>query len=106
MKAPSEHHDAEPNEREIRFLSDQSGIPFVEVRTLFRHEARRLGMGAKVGSYLAVLTASNVRGMLRRRARLAAAARSVQEPNAARAWREQRHLQRWEDDGGKLRRAP
>lgn len=105
MKAPSEHHDPEPNEREIRSLSDQSGIPLVEVRTLFRHEAR-LGMGAKVGSYLAVLTASNVRGTLRRRARLAAAARSVQEPNAARAWREQRHLQRWEDDGGKVRRAP
>jgi len=105
MKAPSEHHDPEPNERAIRSLSDQSGIPLVEVRTLFRHEARRLGMGAKVGSYLAVLTTSNVRGMLRRRARLAAAARSVQEPNAARAWREQRNLQRWEDDGGKVRRA-
>ena len=106
MKAPSEHHDPEPNEREVRSLSGQSGIPLVEVRTLFRQEARRLGMGAKVGSYLAVLTTSNVRGMLRRRARLAAAARSVQEPNAARAWREQRHLQRWEDDGGKVRRAP
>jgi len=105
MKAPSDH-DPERNEREIRSLSDQSGIPLVEVRTLFRHEARRLGMGAKVGSYLAVLTASNVRGMLRRRARLAAAARSVQEPNAARAWREQRHLQRWEDDGGEVRWAP
>jgi hypothetical protein len=105
MKAPSEHRDPEPNEREIRFLSDKSGIPLAEVRTLFRHEARRLGMGAKVGSYLAVLTASNVRGMLRRRARLAAG-RSVQEPNAARAWREQRYLQRWEDDGGKVRRAP
>jgi len=106
MKAPSLHRDPEPNEREIRFLSDQSGIPLVEVRTLFRHEARRLGMGAKIGSYLAVLTTSNVRGMLRRRARLAAAARVVQEPNAAQAWREQRHLQRWEDDGGKVRRAP
>lgn len=106
MKAPSDLRDKEPNEREIRSLSDRSGIRLVEVRTLFRREARRLGMGAKVGSYLAVLTASNVRGMLRRRARLAAAVPSVREPSAARAWREQRHLQRWEDDGGKVRRAP
>jgi hypothetical protein len=64
-------------------------------------------MGAKVGSYLAVLTASNVRGMLRRRAGLAAAVPSLREPSAAaRAWREHWHLQRWEDDGGKVRRAP
>src|SRR5687768_5288752 len=103
MKAPFEHYDPEPDEREIRSLSHQSGISLVELRTLFRHEARRLGMGAKVGSYLAVLTAANVRGMLRRRARLA---RAVREPNAARVPREQRHLQRWEDDGGRVRRAP
>jgi hypothetical protein len=43
---------------------------------------------------------------LRRRARLATSAQAVREPNAARPWREQRHLQRWEDDGGRVRRAP
>jgi len=86
-------------------LSAKSGVPVVHVRTLFRHERRRIGMGAKVGSYLTVLTASNVRGMLRRRAQLAAAAQRVQECNVAPASHEQRHLQRWEDDGGKVRRA-
>ncbi len=35
-------------------------------------EVARLTIGAKVGSYLAVLTESNVRGMLRRKVRLAA----------------------------------
>jgi len=63
-------------------------------------------MGATVGSYLAVLTAANARGMLRRRVRLAGAAKSAQERDAARAPREQRHLQRWEDDGGRVCRAP
>jgi hypothetical protein len=105
MGASFAHDDPQAGEREIRALSDQSGVPLVQVRTLFRLELKRLGMGAKVGSYLAVLTTSNVRGMLRRRARLAGAVQPVQERNAARAPREQRHLQRWEDDGGRVRRA-
>lgn len=105
MKTPFDH-DREPDERAIRSLSARSGVPLVHVRTLFRHELRRLGMGAKVGSYLAVLTASNVRGMLRRGARLAAAEQQVHERNAARDPREQRQLQRWEDDGGKVRIGP
>lgn len=98
------NHDREPDERAIRSLSARSGMPLVHVRTLFRHELRRLGMGAKVGSYLAVLTASNVRGMLRRKAQLTDAAQRAQERNAAPAPNEQRHVQRWEDDGGKVRR--
>ena len=97
--------DREPDERAIRSLSARSGVPLVHVRTLFRHELRRLGMGAKVGSYLAVLTASNVRGMLRRKAQIGGAAQQVQECNAAPAPHKQRHLQRWEDDGGNVRRA-
>lgn len=117
MKAPFEHDDPEADEREIRSLSDRSGVGLVEVRTLFRMELARVGMGAKVSSYLAVLTASNVRGMLRRMARLAEAA-LVQERNAAPAAREplpvrdalvkqelQRRLHSWEDDGGRVRRA-
>ena len=106
MKAPFEHDGPEPDERQIRCLSDQSGVPLLHVRQLFRHELARLGMGAKIGSYLAVLTASNVRGMLRRKTQLAGAAQRLQERNAAWATRERRHLQRWEDDGGRLRRAP
>jgi hypothetical protein len=70
-------HEREPDERVIRSLSARSGVPLVQVRTLFRDELRRLGMGAKVGSYLTVLTASNVRGMLRRKARLADTERSL-----------------------------
>ena len=99
------NHDLEPDERVVRSLSAGSGVPLVQVRTLFRHELKRLGMGAKIGSYLAVLTASNVRGMLRRKAQVADAAQWVQECDAAPAPHKQRHLQRWEDDGGKVRRA-
>jgi len=123
MKAPFEHDDPQADEREIRSLSDRSGVELVQVRTLFRKELARVGMGAKVSSYLAVLTASNVRGMLRRMARLAEAA-LVQERNAAPAAREpltvrdaewlaedsglhnqDGRLHRWEDDGGRVRQA-
>ena len=103
MKAPFNYFISEPDERAIRLLSDQSGVPLGQVRTLFRNELRRIGMGAKVGSYLAVLTASSVRGMLRRSARPAGAERPLREYDAA---REQRYLQRWEDDGGRARGAP
>ena len=66
MRAPDEPKDRQLDERAIHSLSDQSGVPRADVRTLFRHERARLGMGAKVHSFLAVLTASIVRGMLRR----------------------------------------
>lgn len=71
MNAPFEHASSQWHEREIRSLSDRSGASLAQVRTLFVDELARLKMGAKVGSYLGVLTASNVRGMLRRKARLA-----------------------------------
>ena len=71
MNTPFEHSNSQRHEREIRSLSDRSGASVAEVRTRFNDEFARLKMGAKVGSYLGVLTASNVRGMLRRKARLA-----------------------------------
>ncbi len=48
-------------------LCDRTGAPLAEVRSLFAQEFSRLELGAKVRSYLAVLTASNVRAMLRRK---------------------------------------
>jgi len=71
VNAPLEHTSWQRHEREIRSLSDRSGASVAQVRTLFSDEFARLKMGAKVGSYLGVLTTSNVRGMLRRKARLA-----------------------------------
>jgi hypothetical protein len=71
VKAPFEHPDSQWHERAIRSLSDRSGASVAQVRTLFSDEFARLKVGARVGSYLGVLTASNVRGMLRRKARLA-----------------------------------
>ena len=55
------------HERAISSLRDRSGAPLVEVRRLFAQEFSRLELGAKVRSYLSVLTASNVRAMLRRK---------------------------------------
>jgi len=49
-------------------LCDRSGAPLAEVRSLFAQEFSRLELSAKVRSYLAVLAASNVRAMLRRKA--------------------------------------
>jgi hypothetical protein len=132
MPAPIGKDERPPDEREIRTLSEQSGIAQAQVRSLFRHEHARLGMGAKVHSYLAVLTASNVRGMLRRvtqrrEARQEACndAQAPREPsNTLRAveprveedaarrrdmWRRRagatQDVQSWEDDGGRLREA-
>jgi len=55
-------------ERAMSSLCDRSGAPPAEVRSLFAQEFSRLELGAKVRSYLAVLAASNVRAMLRRKA--------------------------------------
>jgi Protein of unknown function (DUF3562) len=51
----------------MRSVCDRTGAPLAEVRSLFVKEFSRLELGAKVRSYLAVLTASNVRTMLRRK---------------------------------------
>lgn len=105
-KSVFEPHDLKLDERENP-LRERSKAVWHSCRyTFFPRKLVRLGMGAKVGSYLGVLTAANARGMLRRRARLASAAQSVQPCNAALTSRELRHLQRWEDDGGRVRRAP
>jgi len=64
-------HQPGTHERQIRSLSESSDTPAWKVRALFNAELARLQMGASVGSYLAVLTESNVRGMLRRKAKLA-----------------------------------
>jgi hypothetical protein len=64
-------NNTEAHEREIKSLSHKTGATPSEVRALFAVEFARLKIGAKVASYLAVLTESNVRGMLRRNARVA-----------------------------------
>lgn len=59
--------EAVRHERAMSSLSDRTGAPLAEVRRLFAQEFARLELGAKVRSYLAVLTASNVRALLRRK---------------------------------------
>jgi hypothetical protein len=107
MTRPFERQDPSANERDIRFLSDESGMEAGEVRDLCRDERARLGLGAKVGHYLAVLTASNVRGMLKRRARQQLEIAQMQHAALPPCERSRqalhRHLQRWEDDGGSAR---
>ena len=53
------------HERAMSSLCDRTGAPIAQVRRLFAQEFSRLERGAKVRSYLAVLTASKVRAMLR-----------------------------------------
>jgi len=60
--------EAGRHERAITSLCDRTGAPLTVVRSLFAQELSRLELGAKVRSYLAVLTASNVRAMLPRKA--------------------------------------
>ena len=59
--------EAVSHERAMNSLCERSGAPLAEVRSLFAREFSRLELGAKVRSYLAVLTASNVRALLRRK---------------------------------------
>jgi hypothetical protein len=69
MSSPSESdQEAARHERAVGSLSDRSGAPRAQVRGLFAQEFSRLELGAKVRSYLGVLTASNVRRMLHRKA--------------------------------------
>jgi hypothetical protein len=106
MSAPFEHAGLQRHEREIRSLSDRSGTSLAQVRTLFSHELARLEMGAKVGSYLGVLTASNVRGMLGRKARPtsdlgpARAYELVTSQSRAPEGELRQPVHSWEDDGG------
>ena len=55
------------HERAMSSLCERTGAPLAEVRRLFAQELSRIEPGAKVRSYLAVLTASKVRAMLRRK---------------------------------------
>jgi hypothetical protein len=71
------HDHSVAHDREIQSLGDRSGAPPTEVRAMFVTEFARLKIGAKVGSYLAVLTQANVRGMLRRKTLAAEAARTT-----------------------------
>ena len=48
-------------------LCDRTGARLAEVRSLFAQDFSKLELGAKVRSYLAVLTTSNVRAMSRRK---------------------------------------
>lgn len=63
--------EAVRHERAVGSLSDRSGTPRAQVRDLFAQEFSRLEPGARVRSYLGVLTASNVRRMLHWKARSA-----------------------------------
>lgn len=57
------------------------------------------GVGARVGSYRAVLVASHEHGMLKRKARLTANTEQRRLQNSE----PPPHLHRWEDDGGSVR---
>lgn len=91
-------------ERKLLQPADENGASPSQVSARFDECARiEIGskMGCKIGSYLAVLTASNVRGMLRRKEQSAA---DLAPDSGSGPWPEERaprrHLQRWEDDGG------
>jgi hypothetical protein len=81
--------EAAGNERAMSLLSDRTGEPLAEVQALFAQEFSRLELHARVRSYLAVLTASNVRTMLRhgrtRNAHLDAHQSAAPKPAAPRA---------------------
>jgi hypothetical protein len=87
------------DQRAITSLSERSGVPSAEVRILFVREFARLALGATVKSYLSVLTAANVRGMLHRArdsVRTAAARLHLSHSTSPAA----AELANWEDEGG------
>lgn len=60
--------ESDRHDRAISSLADRAGASPAVVRALFMGELSRLRLGARVRSYLQVLTTSNVRAMLRREA--------------------------------------
>ena len=88
-------NEAARHERAISSLSDGTGASLAKVRVLFTQEFSRLELGAKVRSYLSVLTASSVRAMLPKkgepRPRLRAEKHQL----------ETQELDAWEDEGGR-----
>ena len=59
--------EAARHERAIGWVRDRTGEPLTEVQRLFAREFSRLEVGARIRSYLPVLTMSNVRAILRRK---------------------------------------
>lgn len=72
--------DTVRRERAVSSLSDRTGAPLADVRTLFAQEFAALELGARVRSYLTVLTASRVRTRLRRRKQVVAQLSEVPPP--------------------------
>ena len=81
------------HERAISSLSDRTGASLAKVRALFAQEFGRLGLGAKVRSYLPVLTTSSVRAILRPKGEPAGRPRAEKHQLAT-------QLDAWEDEGG------
>jgi hypothetical protein len=87
------------DQRAIDSLSERSGVPVAKVRALFARELARLELGATVRSYLSVLAAASVRGMLSRAGvSLRTVAKRVRLSQLATP--EARELADWENEGG------
>lgn len=54
-------------QRAVEFLARESQVPVTEVARLYEDEWAALEDGARITSFLAILTARNVRELLRRR---------------------------------------
>jgi hypothetical protein len=54
-------------QRGIVFLSEESHVPIGQVTQLYEHEWAALGRGARISSFLPILTVRNVRRLLRGR---------------------------------------
>lgn len=66
MNLPLEpDQEAASHERAIGWLRDRTGAPLAEVQRQFAREFARLELGARVRSYLSVLTVANVRATVR-----------------------------------------
>jgi hypothetical protein len=71
--------EAASHERAFGSMRDRIDVPLAKARRLFAQELSRLELGAKVRSYLSVLTRSNVSAMLRREGAVA----GIHDPVAA-----------------------
>jgi len=75
--------EAARQERAIGWLRDRTGEPLTEVRRLFAREFSRLEVGAKIRSYLSVLTVSNVRANIASQRGIGHMTTATPEPVAA-----------------------
>ena len=73
LASSTQPRDSSTHERAIEVLARQSHVPIEQVARLYKHELAVLTVGARITSFLTILTTRKVREILRQRSHPACA---------------------------------